>query len=100
VTIEFLSRGSETPRSLDGVNLPDVTQEIIDRLPRRVTDAQGNLVDNTNFVMAGPEKSVFAAFEAAGWVEGSSDCHRRLPLRRAPTGGAALAGRRREPAVD
>jgi hypothetical protein len=32
----------------------------------RVTDVQGNLVDNTNFVMAGPEKSVFAAFEAAG----------------------------------
>jgi hypothetical protein len=69
VTIEFLSRGSEKPRSLDGVKLPEVTQEIIDRIPRRVTDAQGNLGDNTNFVMAGPEMSVIAAFEAAGWVK-------------------------------
>jgi hypothetical protein len=68
-TIEFLSRGSETPRSLDGVRLPEITQEMIDRIPRRVTDAQGNLGDNTNFVIAGPEKSVIAAFEAAGWVK-------------------------------
>jgi hypothetical protein len=69
VTIQFLSRGSETPRSLDGVKLPDVTLETIDRLPRRVTDAQGNPGDNTNFVIAGPGTSVIAAFEAAGWVK-------------------------------
>jgi hypothetical protein len=69
VTVVFLSRGSETPRSLAGVKLPEVTQAMIDRIPRRVTDAQGNAGDNTNFVIAGPEKSVIAMFEAAGWVK-------------------------------
>lgn len=69
VTVVFLSRGSETPRSMDGVKLPQVTREMIDRIPRRVTDAQGNPGDNTNFVIAGPEKSILAMFEAAGWVK-------------------------------
>jgi hypothetical protein len=69
VTIVFLSRGSETPRSLDGVKLPQVTLETIDRIPRRVADAQGDPGDNTNFVIVGPEKSVIATFETAGWVK-------------------------------
>ena len=69
VTVVFLSRGSETPRSIDAGKLPQVTQELIDRIPRRVTDAQGNAGDNTNFVVVGPEKSVIAMFEAAGWVK-------------------------------
>ena len=46
-----------------------VTIEIVDRIPRRVVDAQGNAGDNTNFVVVGDEKKVIAAFEAAGWVQ-------------------------------
>ena len=46
-----------------------VTVEIVDRIPRRVVDAQGNAGDNTNFVVVGDEKKVLAAFEAAGWVK-------------------------------
>ncbi|HEX5430889.1 MAG TPA: LssY C-terminal domain-containing protein [Bryobacteraceae bacterium] len=68
-TVQFLSRGPEKPASLDGLKLPNVTQEIIDRIPRRVVDAQGNLGDNTNFAVAGSEDQVIGAFEAAGWVK-------------------------------
>lgn len=68
VTIQFLSRGPEKPAVIDESKLPVVTQEMIDRIPRRVVDAQGNLGDNTNFVVVGNEQKVIAAFEAAGWV--------------------------------
>lgn len=68
-TIEFLSRGPEKPVSLDNLKLPNVTREFIDRIPRRVVDAQGNLGDNTNFVVTGGEDQVIATFEAAGWVK-------------------------------
>jgi hypothetical protein len=69
VKIEFTTRGedvSSTPKD----PLPSkVTVEIVDRIPRRVVDAQGNEGDNTNFVVVGDEKTVLAAFEAAGWVQ-------------------------------
>jgi hypothetical protein len=69
VKIEFTSRGAEVS-SAPKVPLPSkLTVEMIDRLPRRVVDAQGNPGDNTNFVVLGDEKKVIAAFEAAGWVE-------------------------------
>ena len=42
---------------------------MIDRTPRRVTDAQGNAGDNTNFVIVGSEQKVVQTFESAGWVK-------------------------------
>jgi hypothetical protein len=68
-SIEFRSHGTEKPVSVEGMNLPVVTQEIIDRLPRRVTDATGDPGDNTNFVVPASEERVLAAFQAAGWVK-------------------------------
>jgi hypothetical protein len=67
--IQFLSRGPETPVSFDASKLPAVTAEMIDRIPRRVVDAEGNLGDNTNFVVVGSEQKVIATFAAAGWVK-------------------------------
>jgi riboflavin biosynthesis pyrimidine reductase len=46
---------------------------MLDRIPRRVVDAQGNPGDNTNFVVLGDEKKVIATFEAAGWVQVDRD---------------------------
>ena len=66
-TIAFTKRGPETPAAVS-YTLPEVTQEMIDRIPRRVTDADGNPGDNTNFVMVGPEKSIIQTFKDAGWV--------------------------------
>jgi hypothetical protein len=69
LTISFTTRGSATPTALTDLKLPEVTQEMLDRIPRRVTDAQGNPGDNTNFVVVGSESKVIDAFTAAGWVK-------------------------------
>jgi hypothetical protein len=71
--IAFSARGPETPKTPADLKLPAVTQEMIDRIPRRVTDADGNAGDNTNFVVAGAEQKVIEAFEAAGWVKVDKD---------------------------
>jgi LssY C-terminus len=58
---------------VDLSKLPKVTQSTIDKIPRRVTDADGNAGDNTNFVIAGNEQAVLDAFKAAGWVQVDKD---------------------------
>src|SRR5215472_7804567 len=73
VTMEFTSRGAEPSASPVNYKLPEVTQEMIDRIPRRVSDAQGNDGDNTNFLVIGNEKQVLAAFDAAAWVKVDRD---------------------------
>ena len=69
VTIAFTSRGPEVSTAPKNPLPSKVTVAIVDRIPRRVVDAQGNTGDNTNFVVVGDEKKVIAAFEAAGWVK-------------------------------
>jgi hypothetical protein len=69
VKIEFTSRGAEVSAQPTDALPSKLTVEIIDRIPRRIVDAQGNQGDNTNFVVIGDEKRVLAAFEAAGWVK-------------------------------
>jgi hypothetical protein len=69
LAVSFKTRGSETPIAPADLKLPEVTQEMIDRIPRRVTDAEGNAGDNTNFVVVGSESKVIDAFTAAGWVK-------------------------------
>jgi len=69
VKVGFISRGAETTATAIQYKLAEVTTEIIDRIPRRVTDAQGNAGDNTNFVVVGSEEKVIQVFEAAGWVK-------------------------------
>ncbi len=49
--------------------LPNVTTATVDQYPRRIEDAQGNLGDNTNFMIVGTEQQVLAALKTAGWVE-------------------------------
>jgi hypothetical protein len=70
--VEFTSRG---PKEIviKQYKLPPVTGAMIDRIPRRVTDADGNPGDNTNFVVAGKEEAVLDAFKAAGWVKVDKD---------------------------
>jgi hypothetical protein len=69
VKIEFTSRGPEVSTAPKSLLPAKVTTEIVDRIARRVVDAQGNEGDNTNFVVVGDEKKVLAAFSAAGWVQ-------------------------------
>src|SRR5260370_24896719 len=67
--VEFLSRGPTPGAVPTNLKLPEVTSAMLDRIPRRVTDAQGNAGDNTNFVVVGGEQKVLQTFEAAGWVK-------------------------------
>jgi len=73
VTMEFTGRGVDPSTAPVNYSLPEVTQGMIDRIPRRVTDAQDNDGDNTNFLVIGNEKQVLAVFEAAGWVKVDRD---------------------------
>jgi len=69
VKIEYSSRGPELSEAKKDSDSAKISLDLIDRIPRRVVDAQGNEGDNTNFVVLGEEKKVLAAFEAAGWVQ-------------------------------
>ncbi len=71
-TVAFTARGPEKPVT-PNYRLPTVTRELIDRIPRRVTDADGDPGDNTNFVMVGAEQSVIDTFKTAGWVKVDKD---------------------------
>jgi len=68
VKVEFVSRGPEPSATQGSLALATMTEAMIDRIPRRVVDAQGNAGDNTNFVVIGSEKKMIEAFQASGWV--------------------------------
>ncbi|MEO8099063.1 MAG: LssY C-terminal domain-containing protein [Acidobacteriota bacterium] len=67
VTVKFSKRGPE--KITQDYKLPAVTVASVDQYPRRITDAQGNLGDNANFLVVGTEAQVLKAFQLAGWVE-------------------------------
>ena len=50
------------------VKVPAFPQKLIDEIPRRVVDAQGNEGDRVNFVLIGSQQEVQDALKAAGWV--------------------------------
>jgi hypothetical protein len=68
VTIGYVSRAPEVTEVKEH-ELVEITTEIVDRFPRRITDAQGNPGDNTNFVIVGPGEKILKTLAAAGWVE-------------------------------
>jgi LssY C-terminus len=49
--------------------LPSLTSDILENLPRRVADPQGNPGDMVNVLIVGSEAEVVQAFTAAGWVK-------------------------------
>ena len=54
--------------SATNVPLPAFTQQMLDSIPGRVNDAQGNQGDRVNFILIGSRDKVQTAFSAAGWV--------------------------------
>ncbi len=69
VHIEITAGGKVTTIASAVRQMPRLTQEMLDDIPRRVTDAGGNLGDRTNFIIIGSEEQVRAALDAAGWVK-------------------------------
>ena len=50
------------------VHVPDLSQELLDSIPRRVSDPNGAPGDRVNFILVGSKEQVQAALKAAGWV--------------------------------
>jgi hypothetical protein len=50
------------------LHLPHFTQRMLDDIPTRVVDLEGNLGDRVNFILIGSLKQVQDALNAAGWV--------------------------------
>ena len=73
VTIAVVSEGSTTATAaaVGGPaesRIAGITQELLNRIPRRVSDQQGNPGDMVNILILGTEDQVVATFNAAGWV--------------------------------
>ncbi|HXX46045.1 MAG TPA: LssY C-terminal domain-containing protein [Candidatus Acidoferrales bacterium] len=71
VTIAVVSEGSATA-AVGGPaesRIPGITQGLLDQIPRRVSDPQGNPGDMVNVLLLGTDDQVVGAFKAAGWVQ-------------------------------
>ena len=60
------------------VEVPVFPQDMLEKIPRRVSDAQGTEGDLTNFVVIGAKDKVQAALKAAGWVVVDKDSKQAL----------------------
>ena len=73
VTITVLDPGADTEALVAGgpaeTPIPSLTAEIVELVPRRVTDAQGNPGDMVNVLIVGNEDELVQTFTAAGWVK-------------------------------
>ena len=75
VTVNILEQGSgnlsaggptETP-------IPGITTDLLNKIPRRVTDPSGRPGDMVNVLIVGTEDQVVKAFTTAGWVKVDKD---------------------------
>jgi hypothetical protein len=57
---------AQVARRVDAIDGVDAA--LLDRLPRRVRDREGNAGDMVNFLILGPEAAMQRVFKAAGWV--------------------------------
>jgi hypothetical protein len=74
VSIEVVDPGlSTTTAAVAGgpadAPIPGITPKLLDEIPRRVTDPQGNLGDMVNVLIVGTQQEVVQAFTSAGWVQ-------------------------------
>jgi hypothetical protein len=67
VTFERVARPPSAAAA--GTPLPKLTQEMLDKIPTRISDSLGNAGDRVNFLIVGSEAQVHRALEAAGWIQ-------------------------------
>lgn len=65
--VEILEKAGESIQKFDG-DLPPITEEILDKIPRRVVDKDGLEGDRVNFLILGTEEQVKRALLDVGWV--------------------------------
>ena len=73
VTIEVVSAGSASADALPGggpaeAPIPAITSDLLAKIPRRVSDQQGDPGDMVNILMVGTQDEVENVFTSAGWV--------------------------------
>ncbi len=74
VTIKIVAAGSsEAAAAVVGgpaeATIRAITPTLLNEIPRRVSDQQGNPGDMVNVLILGTEDQLVAAFKAAGWVQ-------------------------------
>ncbi len=63
-----LTAGATPRAAAKAANAPAFPQNLIDSIPRRVSDAEGNAGDRVNFIIIGSQDQMQGALKAAGWV--------------------------------
>jgi hypothetical protein len=71
VHIELVASPNAAASARDALasSIPAVTADFLKKIPRRVSDKDGNLGDITNFLLIGSEQELLKAFQDAGWVK-------------------------------
>ena len=74
VKIEVLDPGLSTAAAVTAGGPPDapipsITPALLEKIPRRVSDPQGNPGDMVNILLIGTEDDVVKVFATAGWVQ-------------------------------
>jgi hypothetical protein len=59
---------SQKLAAVSNIPLPKFTQQMLDKIPARVNDAEGNQGDRVNFILIGSRDKVQTALSTAGWV--------------------------------
>jgi hypothetical protein len=75
VTVDILQQGSGSA-SAGGpteTSIPGITTDLLNQIPRRVTDPSGRPGDMVNVLIVGTENQVVKAFTTAGWVKVDKD---------------------------
>jgi len=75
VRIEVYAREGGTARVVaqQVSSLPGIDSNLFSKIPRRVSDKQGNAGDMVNFLILGSEAAMQRAFTTAGWVKVDAD---------------------------
>jgi len=71
VKIEVYAADNPTPREIAKVvpTMPGVDNALFSKIPRRISDKDGNPGDMVNFLILGTEDSMKKVFTTAGWVK-------------------------------
>ena len=70
VKIQVTAGAADTTANVSGSAAPfQFPAELLDKMPRRVSDQAGNAGDCVNFLIVGSEADMQRAFESAGWVK-------------------------------
>jgi LssY C-terminus len=72
VKIEVLDEGSATAANVGGpaeTRIPGITPQLLNNIPRRVSDPQGRPGDMVNVLIIGTQDQVVQAFATGGWVQ-------------------------------